>query len=97
MHLIHFIRTEFYYFILNISDIMRKPVLCYIYVSNKDADQPMHLRSLIGVFIPPANCACVCVCGGGILFSRCPSIRDALVFQYLEKAMMEFHQIWQIH
>ena len=26
-----------------------------------------------------------------------PSVRDVLVFQYLEKAMMEFHKIWQTH
>ena len=39
---------------------------------------------------------------GGILFSGCPSVRasvcpvrDGFLFQYLEKAMMEFHKIWQ--
>ena len=50
------------------------------------------------IIIPPANP----VCGGGvILFSHCPfinlSIHNILVLQYLEKAMTEFHKIWETH
>ena len=47
------------------------------------------------LFIPPQTV--LGVGGGRLLFSRCPSvrpsIRDILVFQYLEKAMREFHKI----
>ena len=30
-----------------------------------------------------------------VRLSVVPSVCDVLVFQYLEKAMMEFHKIWQ--
>ena len=38
--------------------------------------------------------------GGGytvFTLSISPSVRDFLVFQYLEKAMMLFHKVWQTH
>ena len=35
--------------LLNLSHIMRKPVLSY--ANNKGADQPPHLRSLISAFV----------------------------------------------
>ena len=69
--------------------------------------------SLHSIFIPPAKCVCWgllyppanCVCGGGGILFSCPSIhlsvrlsiRNVLIFQYLEKAMPEFHRIWQTH
>ena len=51
------------------------------------------------VLLYPQQTVFVCVCGGGGGVLYCfhvvgPSVRDVLVFQYLEKAMMEFHQIW---
>ena len=52
------------------------------------------------ILIHPVNCV---LWEGYTVFtlsvrpSVIPSIRDVLVFQYLEKAIMEFHKIWQAH
>ena len=55
---------------------------------------------ILGFFIiPPANCVCGEVhCFHIVRPSVCPVVRDVLVFLcYLEKAMMEIHQILRTH
>ena len=43
------------------------------------------------------NVVFVCVCVGGGCTVLMLSVCDILVFQYLEKALTEFHKIWQTH
>ena len=51
--------------------------------------------SLLYLYTPPPA-KCVCVLAGSFHVVRL-SVRDGLVFQYLEKAMMEFHKILQTY
>ena len=64
-----------------------------------------HLRQISqgALIIPPANCL---LCGGGgvgytvftLSVPVCPPVRHVLLFlYYLEKAVMEIHQILQTH
>ena len=65
-----------------------------LYKLTDKVDIDANLEKLFNIYTPATS-------WWGVLFSCCPSVspvRDFLVvFQYLEKAMTEFHKIWQTH
>ena len=57
---------------------------------------------LLQIFLSPTNTVCGGMGGGYTVFTSIRlsvhlSVHDVSVFHYLEKAMIEFHNIWQIH
>ena len=98
---------------VKISDISckLKPTYVFVFVLSAILDASIlepkistryHVYDCVNILRMKFGSSCVC---DGILFSRCPSVRPSFrpsltfwfLYKYLQKAMMEFHQILQTY